>query len=137
MAVFCPHILNLDVPDADGIFIPIESFTFAKSSRFLNNYAPALINQVREKRKLFGDPSGSWGSVKTWAAAHTFYEGKSNFSLRRQRGSIGTTGVMRPDERKAFVSREPHKTDSGELRQIQMKMSEHVQPPRPNCHSVF
>ena len=110
-----------------------------KSSRFLDNYAPALIDQVGEKRKLFGDPAGSRGSVKARAAAHTFYEGKANFSLRRQRGSIGTTGVMRPDERKAFVNtgHQPHKTDSGELRQIQMKVSEHVQPPPPNCHSVF
>ena len=37
---------------------PIESYTFAKSSRFLDNSTPALIDQVREKRKLSGDPAG-------------------------------------------------------------------------------
>ena len=31
---------------------PIESFTFAKSSRFLDNSTPGLIDQGREKRKL-------------------------------------------------------------------------------------
>ena len=60
---------------------PIESFTFAKSSRFLNNSTPTLIDQVREKGKLSGDPAGSKGSVKTWAQLTPSV---------RQRGSIGT-----------------------------------------------
>jgi hypothetical protein len=31
-----------------ALHIPIESFTFGKSSWFLDNSAPKLINQVRE-----------------------------------------------------------------------------------------
>ena len=67
---------------------PIESFTFAKSSRFLDNSTPALIDQVWEN---ISSPEirRIKGQCEDVGAAHTFYKRKSN-SSGRQRGSIGT-----------------------------------------------